>query len=94
MIMRVKKIVSIFLVFLFVVCSVSALSIEFGSSGDGGTRSPDVTKRRDDDLVGVINRHCSTVVSKTPVNSGSVIADHLSQLRHIESQFRELCFQF
>lgn len=54
MIMRVKKIVSIFLVFLFVVCSVSALSIEFGSSGDGGTRSPDVTKRRDDDLVGVI----------------------------------------
>lgn len=55
MIMKVKKFFSAVFVLFFVVCSLSALSIDF--TGDSSsTRSPDSTKRRDDDLVGVIIR--------------------------------------
>ena len=56
MVMKVKKFFSAVFVLFFVVCSVSALSIDFTGDGSSSTRSPDSTKRRDDDLVGVIIR--------------------------------------
>ena len=52
--MKMKKIFSVVLVFFFAVCALSALSIEFGY--DGSVRDPDSSKRRDDELVGVIIR--------------------------------------
>ena len=52
--MKMKKIFSVVLVFFFAVCTLSALSIEFGY--DGSVRDPDSSKRRDDELVGVIIR--------------------------------------
>lgn len=50
--MKVKKIISSVFILFFVWSALSALSITF-NSGES-TRDPDHTKRRDDDLVGVI----------------------------------------
>ena len=52
MYMKFKKYFSLVLVFLFTVCALSAASMEF--EYDGGVRNPDSTKRRDDELIGVI----------------------------------------
>ncbi len=54
MVMNVKKIFSSLFMFFFVVCMASALSIEFDYNGS--LREPDIRKRRDDELVGVIIR--------------------------------------
>jgi len=54
MTMKFKKIFSAVLVFMFAVCTLSALSVEVNYNGE--LREPDIRKRRDDDLVGVIIR--------------------------------------
>ena len=81
--MKFKKIFSAVLVFFLVVCTVSALSIEFDY--DGSARDPDSRKRRDDDLVGVIIKTNVTdaevylngkFFGKTPVATTDLSATH------------------
>lgn len=51
--MKIRKIISAVFMFFFVVCAVSAYS---GANDYGSLRSPDVSKRREDDKLGLIIR--------------------------------------
>ena len=51
--MKIRKIISAVFMFFFVVCAVSAYS---SAKDYGSLRSPDVSKRREDDKLGVIIR--------------------------------------
>ena len=84
--MKVKKIFSAIMVFMFTVCMLSALSIEFDFGGDDGAREPDKRKRREDDLVAVIIRTTNvsdaevylngTLVGKTPYATAELSASY------------------
>ena len=81
--MKMKKIFSALLVFFTMVFALSAVSIDFGYSSS--VRDPDSTKRRDDDLAGVIiktNVEDAEVyingdfVGKTPYATADLSASH------------------
>ena len=81
--MKMKKYFLVAFIFLWAVCSAAALSIELNF--DGATREPDSTKRREDELAGIIiktNVEAAEVyingdlVGKTPFATTDISATH------------------